>query len=417
MRVLLLGGGGREHALGWKLASSPKIDLLISCPGNPGLAEIGDTEPSIDPNDPAAVVNLARDRDIDFVVVGPEAPLAAGVADALISTGIAVFGPPASGAMLETSKSFAKDVMAAAGVPTAGSSTFTSTSDAYAHLADAKGPYVVKADGLAAGKGVLVTESLERANRWVDECIDGRFGGEGAAVVIEEFLDGEELSVFFICADGKALPFEPARDYKRLADGDTGPNTGGMGSYSPVTDLPDDLLEWTREHVAEPTLAELGARGIDYVGFLYVGLMLTKEGPKVVEFNCRLGDPETQALMPRLKTDLLEALYSATTTGLTGVALEWRKITTVNVVIASKGYPDAPTTGYEVRGLSDITDDDVIIFHAGTQSANGRVVTAGGRVLSVVGIGSDVETARARSYEAITEIEFTGKQFRSDIGL
>lgn len=416
MRVLLLGGGGREHALGWKLVSSPSIDLLISCPGNPGLAEIGDTEPSINPNDPEAVVNLARDRDIDLVVVGPEAPLAAGVADALIAGGFAVFGPPAAGAMLETSKSFAKDVMAAAGVPTAGAATFTVAADAYAHLAGATAPYVIKADGLAAGKGVLVTESLERANRWVDECIDGRFGGKGAAVVIEEFLDGDEVSVFFICADGKAVAFEPARDYKRLADGDAGPNTGGMGSYSPVPDLPEDLVDWTLEHVAEPTLAELSARGIDYVGFLYVGLMLTEDGPMVVEFNCRLGDPETQALMPRLRTDLLETLFKATTVGISDVTFAWDPTTTVNVVLASSGYPDAPVTGYEVKGLAEIDRDDVIIFHAGTASANGRIVTSGGRVLSVVGMGSGVAGARNSAYDAITEIEFTGKQFRSDIG-
>lgn len=416
MRVLLLGGGGREHALGWKFVQSPELDLLVSCPGNPGLAALGDIESDIDPNDPEAVVRLLRDRDIDFVVVGPEAPLAAGVADAIASQGIPVFGPQAAGAMLESSKSFAKDVMAAAGVPTAASATFTQADPAYEHLAHSAAPYVVKADGLASGKGVLVTDSLERAQRWVDDCIDGRFGGTDASVVIEEFLAGEELSVFFICADGGAVPFEPARDYKRLADGDTGPNTGGMGSYSPVADLPDDIVEWTRTNVAVPTLEELSRRGIDYVGFLYVGLMLTPDGPKVVEFNCRLGDPETQALMPRLRTDLLSALHAAATNGLAGVTLEWSDDATVNVVLASRGYPDDPATGYDIRGLDEAASNDAIIFHAGTRTTEGGLVTSGGRVLSVVGVGPTTASARERAYAAVSHIEFTGKQFRSDIG-
>ena len=416
MRVLLLGGGGREHALGWKLAQSPQLDLLVSCPGNPGLALLGDIEPDIDASHPESVVNLVRDRDIDFVVIGPEAPLAAGVADALGAAGMPVFGPTAAGAMLESSKSFAKTVMAEAGVPTAASMTFTSTPDAYDYLALSSPPYVVKADGLAAGKGVLVTDSLERANRWVDDCLDGRFGGEGAAVVIEEFLDGDELSVFFVCADGKALPFEPARDYKRLADGDAGPNTGGMGSYSPVDGLPTDLVEWTRENVAEPTLAELATRGIDYVGFLYVGLMLTDQGPQVVEYNCRLGDPETQALVPRLESDLLSVLYKASTVGLTGAILDWNGLATVNVVLASKGYPDDPVTGYVIRGLDSVDQDEVIVFHAGTRLTNGTITTSGGRVLSVVGVDTDAQVARERAYRGANEIEFTGKQFRSDIG-
>lgn len=416
MRVLLLGGGGREHALGWKFSQSSEIDLLISCPGNPGLASLGDVEPDIDPNDPAAVLSLVRDRDVDFVVVGPEAPLAAGVADAIASTGVPVFGPSAAGAMLESSKSFAKEVMASAGVPTGASETFTSKAEAYEYLAQTRPPYVVKADGLAAGKGVLVTESLERANRWVDDCIDGRFGGEDAAVVIEEFLAGKELSVFFICADGEAVAFEPARDYKRLADGGAGPNTGGMGSYSPVLDISGDLVEWTTANVAKPTLEELGRRGVDYVGFLYVGLMLTLDGPKVVEFNCRLGDPETQALMPRLRSDLLAALHAAATRGLSNVTLEWTDDATVNVVLASKGYPDNPASGYDIRGLEEVAASDAIIFHAGTKTVAGKLVSSGGRVLNVVGVGSSAASARERAYAAVSLIEFTGKQFRSDIG-
>ena len=289
MRVLLLGGGGREHALGWKFAQSDLLAELISCPGNPGLASVGSIVSDVNPVDTNAVVALAKEKGADLVVVGPEAPLAAGVADALSAAGIPVFGPTAAGAMLESSKSFAKDVMAAAGVPTASSSTFTDRNLAVGHLEGSSGPFVVKADGLAAGKGVLVTDSVADASDWVDECLGGRFGSAGSSVVIEEFLDGDEVSVFFLCSKGEAVPFEPARDYKRLLDGDRGPNTGGMGSFSPVAGLPTDLVEWTRSEVVAPTLAELAARGVGYTGFLYVGLILTPAGPKVIEFNVRLG--------------------------------------------------------------------------------------------------------------------------------
>jgi phosphoribosylamine--glycine ligase len=387
----------------------------VSCPGNPGLAALGEVAPGVDPADPEQVLELVRDASIDFVVVGPEGPLAAGVSDALTKAGVTVFGPPSAGARLESSKSFAKEIMAAANIPTAASVTFMDAVDAYAHLAMVSSPYVVKADGLAAGKGVLVTESLERAQRWVDDCLDGRFGGEGSSVVIEEFLDGTEVSIFFICANGAAIALEPARDYKQLADGDTGPNTGGMGSFSPVEDLPADLVSWTQKTIAEPTLSELARRGIDYVGFLYVGLMLTADGPKVVEFNCRLGDPETQTLMPRLDSDLLATLHNASTVGLDDVSLEWRPLAAVNVVMASKGYPDAPTTGYDIRGLDSVDGAATLVFHAGTAFKDDRVVTSGGRVLSIVGLGPDRTTARTSAYDAVAHVEFTGKQFRSDI--
>lgn len=415
MRVLLLGGGAREHALGWKLVQSPLCDRLVSCPGNPGLAALGDVAPGVDPGDPNQVLDLVREASIDFVVVGPEGPLAAGVSDVLSEAGIKVFGPPSAGARLESSKSFAKEIMGAADIPTAAAATFTDAADAYAHLAAVSAPYVVKADGLAAGKGVLVTDSLERAQRWVDDCLDGRFGGDGASVVIEEFLDGTEVSVFFICANGAAIALDPARDYKRLADGDTGPNTGGMGSFSPVDDLPDDLVSWTQRTIAEPTLAELARRGIEYVGFLYVGLMLTADGPKVVEFNCRLGDPETQTLMPRLDADLLEVLHSAATVGLNDISIAWKPMAAVNVVVASKGYPDAPTTGYDIRGLDAVAEPATLVFHAGTAFKDDRVVTSGGRVLSIVGLGPDRTAARTSAYDTVAKIEFTGKQFRSDI--
>ncbi|KAA3635280.1 MAG: phosphoribosylamine--glycine ligase [Armatimonadetes bacterium] len=414
MRVLLLGGGGREHAIGWKLVQSPKLDALISCPGNPGLAELGLVVPDIDPTDAAAIIKLVAANSIDLVIVGPEAPLAAGIADALTDLGIAVFGPSKAGAQLEASKSFAKDVMVGAGIPTASSETFTDATLAKAHLAQTDGPYVVKANGLAAGKGVLVTESLQDADAWVDECLEGRFGSPDASVVIEEYMDGDEVSVFFLCSDGVAVSFEPARDYKRLSDGDHGPNTGGMGSYSPVDDLPADLVEWTTERVALPALSELERRGISYTGFLYVGLMLTSDGPRVIEFNVRLGDPETQALMPRLSSDLLAAIDAATRGALSYVDLRWTETATVNVVLAADGYPVAPRTGDEID-LGTPTEGS-IVFHAGTSRDGDRLLTGGGRVLNVVGTGDTIDEARMNAYATAATIKFTGKHFRTDIG-
>lgn len=421
MRVLLLGGGGREHAMGWKIAQSPMLDRLISCPGNPGLDAIGDVEPGIDPNDPAAVVALASARDVDLVIVGPESPLAAGVADALIASQIPVFGPVQAAARLESSKSFAKEIMASAGVPTARSATFTDREAAVFHLEESSSPYVVKADGLAAGKGVLVTDSLTAAIDWVDDCLGGRFGGAGSSVVIEEHLDGEEVSVIYICAAGEAIPLQPARDYKRLLDGDAGPNTGGMGCFSPVDDVDDDLVDWTTVNVALPTLAQLASRGVDYTGFLYVGLMLTSGGPKVLEFNCRLGDPETEVLMPRITSDLLAVLKAAANEGLTDQSVSWSDKAAVDVVLASPGYPNAPVTGSIVQSVTgSIVQSiepraDVLVFQAGTQLVDGQLVTSGGRVLNVVGLGGDISEARRNAYAGVQQIEFEGMQFRTDI--
>ena len=414
MRVLLLGGGGREHAIGWKLSQSRRLTELVSAPGNPGLAGLGATV-AIDITDPAAVVELATARHADLVVVGPEAPLAAGVADALAAAGIAVFGPTRAGAMLESSKAFAKEIMAEAGVPTASSATFTDAEEAVAHLATIDPPYVVKADGLAAGKGVLVTDDLFAAQGWARVCIGGKFGAAGEQVVVERFLDGREVSVFAICNGTDAVVLEPARDYKRLLDGGRGPNTGGMGCFSPPTDLPDDLLTWTRTAVIAPVLATLQERGIAYRGFLYVGLMLTEDGPMVLEFNCRLGDPETQVVLPRLESDLLDVLAGAAA-GTLPDALEWSATTAVDVVLASRGYPESPERGHEISGLDDVAGrNDVLVFHAGTSDSDGAPVTAGGRVLNVVGLGSDLATARAAAYDAAGSIDFEGKQFRTDI--
>ncbi len=389
------------------------LDRLISCPGNPGLATLGDIVSDVDPNDGAAVATLCHDRDVDLVVVGPESPLAAGVADALLAERIPVFGPVQAAARLESSKSFAKEIMAAAHVPTARSATFTDREAAVIHLEESTGPYVVKADGLAAGKGVLVTESLEAAIDWVDECLEGKFGVAGSAVVIEDHLAGDEVSVFYICSGGEAIPLQPARDYKRLLDGDKGPNTGGMGCFSPVEDIDDDLVGWTTVTVALPTLAELASRGIDYTGFLYVGLMLTSDGPKVLEFNCRLGDPETEVLMPRLTSDLLGVLKAAANEGLTDQMVTWSDRAAVDVVLAAPGYPASPVTGLTISGLEPL--EDVLVFHAGTRSTDGQLVSSGGRVLNVVGLGDSISEARENAYAAAHHISFKGKQFRTDI--
>jgi phosphoribosylamine--glycine ligase len=417
MRVLLLGGGGREHALGWKLAQSPLLTALISAPGNPGLATLGETA-ELNPHDAAAVTDFARERSVDLVVIGPEGPLAAGVVDALDTAGIPAFGPTTAGAAIEASKSYAKDVMARAGVPTGGSAVFTDLGAATSYLAESDGPFVVKADGLAAGKGVLVTEDREAAQAWAAACLGGAFGEAGSTIVIEEHLDGEEVSVFAMVDGVRALPLAPARDYKRLRDHDDGPNTGGMGSFSPVIDLPTDLVDRTIVEAVDPVLALLAADGIAYRGFLYVGLMLTNDGPKVLEFNCRMGDPEAQAILPRLDEDLLELLAAGAVGELPDRPLRWKETAAVDVVLAAPGYPVAPQLGISIRGVADAeASEDVLIIHAGTARSSGELVTAGGRVLNVVGLADTVEGARAAAYAAADKIDFEGKQMRTDIGL
>ena len=413
MNVLILGRGGREHAIGWKLAQSPLLDQLVSCPGNPGLAGIGDIVTDVDPNDPQGIVGLCQDRSIDLVVVGPEGPLAAGVADALRSAKILVFGPNSDAVRIESSKSYAKEIMASARVPTAKSAEYFDRESAVARLEEMDGPYVVKADGLAAGKGVLVTTSLERAVTWAEECFGGRFGAAGDSVVIEDYLDGAEVSVIYMCAGGEALPLPPARDYKRLHDNGEGPNTGGMGSYSPVTNVPESLVEWTTANVTIPVLNELTRRGIGYTGFLYIGLMLTNDGPQVLEFNCRLGDPEAQAILPRLESDLLEVLDAGARGELAGHVLEWSSNVAVDVVLAAPGYPEDPDIGMAIIGVDKVSE--ALVFHAGTAEASTGLVTAGGRVVNVVGVGDTFVEARESAYAAADLIQFRGIQFRTDI--
>lgn len=406
MKVLLIGGGGREHAMGWKLAQSPKLKELISLPGNPGLAELGPTVEGIGPTDVGAIAAMARVQNVDLVVVGPEGPLAAGVSDALGHLGIPVFGPTRAAAKLEASKSHAKEVMRRAGVPTAASESFDDPATAISHLASKEAPYVIKADGLAAGKGVLVTDSKSDAEAWVRKCFDGEFGKAGTSVLIEDYLDGPEVSVFAICTPNGAVAMAPARDYKRLLNRDRGPNTGGMGAYSPVQDAPDDLVPRTMMEVIEPTLRQLAEDGTPFTGFLYAGLVLTKSGPQVLEFNVRLGDPETQAVLPRLDNDLLDVLG--------GAEPSWSPKATVNVVLAAPGYPAQPDVGATVKGLQDVPED-VLIFHAGTVREGKKILVNGGRVLSVVGSGATLAEARDRSYSAIDALTWPGMQMRTDI--
>jgi phosphoribosylamine--glycine ligase len=387
------------------------LERLISLPGNPGLAELGPVLASADPTNPEAVAETAIRLGADLVVVGPEAPLAAGVVDELDRSGIPVWGPTRAAARLESSKSFAKAIMDRAGVATAAWHRFDEVAPALAHLAGREGPYVVKADGLAAGKGVLVTEDRAEAGEWVRRCLGG--GSGSAAVVIEDYLEGPEVSVFALCAGEGAVALEPARDYKRLLDGDRGPNTGGMGAYSPVTELPPDLVTHTLERVIRPVLEAMAEDGNSYRGFLYAGLVLTAGGPRVLEFNCRLGDPETQVVLPRLSTQLLDLVELGMSGKLETAVVEWKEEAAVNVVIAAPGYPDHPRRGepVEVGPLPA----EVTVFQAGTERRGEQLVSAGGRVLSVVGRGASLAVARENAYRGVEAVDLPGKQFRTDI--
>ena len=413
MRILLVGGGGREHAIGWKLRQSSRVDRLMSLPGNPGLAELGSVIEGIDPNNVGGVATMAGQLAVDLVVVGPEAPLASGLVDAFAREKIPVWGPNRAAARLESSKKFAKEVMDRAGVATARWDAFTEEAPALAYLQASEAPYVVKADGLAAGKGVLVTEDPTAAADWVRLCMGGEFGPAGTTVVIETFLDGPEVSIFALCSGTDVIALEPARDYKRLLTGDAGPNTGGMGAYSPVTDLPTGLVEHTVDHVMKPVLAAMAAEGSPYQGFLYAGLVLTSDGPQVLEFNCRLGDPETQVVLPRMETDLVDLIEAGLTGSLGTASCDWSPVAAVNVVLAAPGYPDQRQTGQPIR--LPLVDDGELIFHAGTTLEGKRLLTSGGRVLNAVGIGANREEARGRAYGLADRIGFSGKQYRTDI--
>jgi phosphoribosylamine---glycine ligase len=395
--VLVIGSGGREHALAWKLSQSSLLTELHAAPGNPGIAALGECHP-VRAEDGEGLLDLAHSITVDLAVVGPEAPLVAGVADELRHAGVAVFGPGQEAARIEGSKSFAKEVMAAAGVPTAET------------MSVARPPCVLKVDGLAAGKGVFVCpdkESLAAALAEVARL--------DQSLVIEELLSGEELSVFALAAGRNAVPLAPARDYKRVGDDDIGPNTGGMGSYSPVAGFGPAEVEEIVEQVHRPVLAELDRRGSPFVGLLYAGLMLTEAGPKVLEFNCRFGDPETQSILPRLRGDLLEALVAAAAGELSGHMLVPEDTAAVTVALAGQDYPERPDSGTPIDGVAEAEAAGAIVFHAGTAMRAGRLVTNGGRVLNVTALGDSVEEARQRAYEACELISFAGMRYRRDI--
>lgn len=418
MNVLVLGSGGREHALAWAIAKSPRLDSLFVAPGNGGTATIAKNVP-LDMNDADAVIGFARSENIDLVVVGPEAPLVAGVADAIRAAGIAVFGPGAQGARLEGSKSFSKEFMLAHGLPTARYKKCTSQDEAMDYLHEVGAPIVVKADGLAAGKGVVVAEDMEEAEEAVRDCFAGDFGEAGSVVVIEEMLEGPECSMLAFLSEGKALAMPCAQDHKRAFDGDLGPNTGGMGVYSPVPCVTPELEAAMQEIMQNAASATAKEFDDAYTGVLYGGFMLTAEGPKLLEFNARFGDPETQVIMPRLESDALEAFYMVATGKLDALDLHWTDQVAVCVVLASDGYPGSYEKGKVILGIEEAEElDGVTVFHAGTAfNQDDELVTNGGRVLNVVALADTFEDARELAYEACDKINFEGKQYRHDIAL
>ena len=417
MNILLLGSGGREHALAVALAASPRCDELYIAPGNGGTAAVGENV-LLDAEDPAAVADFARETGCGLVVIGPEAPLVVGVADAVRAVGIPCFGPGAEGAQVEGSKKFSKELMERAGVPTAAYDSFTDEAAALAYVRDQGAPLVVKADGLAAGKGVVVATELSQAEDAVRACFDGAFGKAGATVVIEEMMAGPECSLLAFTDGETVRPMCTSQDHKRALEGDRGPNTGGMGAYAPVPIVTDE------EHAAmvdalEKTVAQLHAEGIDYRGCLYGGFMLTPAGPKVLEFNARFGDPETQVVIPRLENDLVEVMLAVAEGRLSEVELRWSDRWAVTVVLTSAGYPGSYEKGKVITGVEDAEAmDDVTVYHAGTALTDaGELVTSGGRVLDVTALGDTFEAARDRAYAACEKIQFKGKTLRHDIGL
>lgn len=414
MKVLLIGSGGREHALAWKLAQSPKLTALYAAPGNPGIAEHAEIA-SLDVDDHGAVAEFCLTNGIDFVVVGPEGPLVAGLADVLRAKNIVVFGPSAAAAQLEGSKGFTKDICARYNIPTGAYRRFTNGEEAKAYVTEQGAPIVVKADGLAAGKGVTVAMTEDEALAAIDDCFDGAFGAAGAEVVVEAYLDGEEAS-FFCLSDGKtALALATAQDHKRVGDGDTGPNTGGMGAYSPAPVMTPEMVERTMKEIIEPTIRGMAESGHPFTGVFFAGLMITQKGPELIEYNVRFGDPECQVLMMRLKSDLLELLYAAATGTLNQVEALWSDDVALTVVMASKGYPAAYDKNTPIAKLP-ATGRGEKIFHAGTAIKDGQLVATGGRVLNVTAIGHNVREAQAGAYSLVEGIEWDNGFCRRDIG-
>jgi len=417
MRVLVIGGGGREHALCWKIARSPRCKELFCAPGNPGIAEVA-TCLDLGALDSASVTSACLEHGVDLVVVGPEQPLVDGLADHLRGAGIAVFGPSAAAARLEGSKAFAKEFMQKHGIPTADAVVFSDSEELLAHLEHCPVPVVVKADGLAAGKGVLVCMSRKEA---VDAgraiAVERRFGGAGEQVVVEEFMPGEEATVLALLDDDAVIPLQASQDHKRRFDGDKGPNTGGMGAYTPVGAVDSELMERVRREILEPVARGVRAEGMLYRGVLYVGLMLGPEGPRVVEFNCRFGDPETQPLMMSLESDLLSLLWATAQGRLADEPeLRWHPGASLCVVLVSGGYPGSYPKGLEIKGLQNSDREEVVVFHAGTRKGSeGEVLTHGGRVLGVTARAADLESAREKAYDAALGISWSGMDYRKDI--
>jgi len=412
LRILVLGGGGREHAITWALDRSGD-HLLWAAPGNPGIADLAQLEEVV-PTDPKTVVRLASEIDADLVVVGPEAPLVAGVADSLREAGIACFGPGSRGAALEGSKWFAKEVMAEAGVRSAEGRVFENAEEAMAWIGDSASELVIKADGLAAGKGVFLPDDADEAGETLRSLFEGELGDAGRRVVVERRLSGTEASVLAVCSGRQAVVFPPSRDHKRAGEGDTGPNTGGMGAVSPPPDLPEDFAGRVRDEIVLPVLEVLSSRGIDFRGVLYAGLMVTPDGPAVLEFNVRFGDPEAQVVLPRVDCDLGGLLLAAARGGSLPERLDVSERAAACVVMASGGYPRSYRKGYEIHGLDEAAE--AIVFHAGTARKNGAVVTAGGRVLGVTALAEEYETALDRAYRAASRIGFQDAYYRRDIG-
>lgn len=416
MNVLLIGSGGREHALAWALTASPKLSKLYCATGNAGIAQIAECV-RLDVSDSAAVIAFCHSAAISFVMIGPEAPLVAGLGDALEKAGITYFGPTAAAAQLEGSKGYTKDLCAEHGIPTAAYGRFADAAAAHAYLAKQPLPIVVKADGLAAGKGVIIAQTREEAKSAIDACFAGAFGLAGAEVVIEEFLEGEEVSFFALCDGEHAIEFASAQDHKRVGNGDTGPNTGGMGAYSPAPVMTREMSERTMREIIWPTVKAMRARGTPFRGVLFAGLMITKDGPKLIEYNVRFGDPETQVLMMRLKSDVLMALLATAQGQLARLSLEWRTDAALTVVMAANGYPGTPEKGTVIGGLDAAGQvEGVQIFHAGTKRDGDRTVADGGRVLNVTAMGKSVAEAQARAYQAISKISWPGGFCRTDIG-
>jgi phosphoribosylamine--glycine ligase len=418
MKVLVVGGGGREHALCWAIAASPLITELFCAPGNAGIAQDA-TCVDIGAEDVDALVRFVQDNDIGFVVIGPEAPLVAGLADRLAEIGVKSFGPSAKAAMLEGSKGFMKDFCARHDIPTAAYGRFTDTAEAKAFVAEQGAPIVVKADGLAAGKGVIIAETVEQANTAIDDMLEGNaFGAAGSEVVIEEFLGGEEASFFALCDGETALPLVSAQDHKRVGDGDTGLNTGGMGAYSPAPIVTGAMVQTIMDDIVMPTMKGMASEGAPYQGVLYAGLMIEDGKPKLLEYNVRFGDPECQVLMMRLRSDLLPALMAAADGELADFDLRWHDEVALTVVMAANGYPGSYDKGSQIKGLNEAASDkDVTIFHAGTSPGeNGEILAAGGRVLAVTALGKTVADAQTRAYRAVDAIDWPGGFCRRDIG-